>query len=562
MKQRLGEILIEQGKVDQSQVDRALRLQQDERSGRIGEILLRLGLVTEVDLVQALSAQSGIPVAEAADYPELPLFAQQLSHRYLRDANALPLREDGKRLTVAVADPFDTFLKESLGLATGRSVDFVLATPGELQAAFDRLYGTGKSSMDQIVGDIEMLEDDTGNEDLQQLKDLASEAPVIRLVSLIISRAMEARASDIHVEPFENRLIVRYRIDGVLHEVESPPRRLSAAVISRIKIMASLDIAERRLPQDGRIKLRIHGKEADLRVSTVPTLYGESVVMRILDKSSTLLDFDRLGFDAQNLSAFKSALMQPHGILLVTGPTGSGKTTTLYTALQTINQPDLKILTVEDPVEYQMDGINQIQVKPQIGLTFANALRSIVRQDPDVIMVGEIRDLETAQIAVQSALTGHMVLSTLHTNDAASTINRLLDMGMEDYLLTSTIVGVQAQRLVRNLCMACRQPYTPTPELLEEIGLQRYLPEPDSVLYHSKGCELCGGTGFIGRSCIVEVLLMNDTVRQKVMTHATSGEIRRVAVEQGMETMYENGLRKVTAGLTTLEEVLRATREE
>ena len=562
MKQRLGEILIEQGKVDQSQVDRALRLQQDERSGRIGEILLRLGLVTEVDLVQALSAQSGIPVAEAADFPELPLFAQQLSHRYLRDANALPMREDGKRLTVAVADPFDTFLKESLGLATGRSVDFVLATPGELQAAFDRLYGTGKSSMDQIVGDIEMLEDDTGNEDLQQLKDLASEAPVIRLVSLIISRAMEARASDIHVEPFENRLIVRYRIDGVLHEVESPPRRLSAAVISRIKIMASLDIAERRLPQDGRIKLRIHGKEADLRVSTVPTLYGESVVMRILDKSSTLLDFDRLGFDAKNLSAFKSALMQPHGILLVTGPTGSGKTTTLYTALQTINQPDLKILTVEDPVEYQMDGINQIQVKPQIGLTFANALRSIVRQDPDVIMVGEIRDLETAQIAVQSALTGHMVLSTLHTNDAASTINRLLDMGMEDYLLTSTIVGVQAQRLVRNLCMACRQPYTPTPELLEEIGLKRYLPEPDSVLYHSKGCELCGGTGFIGRSCIVEVLLMNDTVRQKVMTHATSGEIRRVAVEQGMETMYENGLRKVTAGLTTLEEVLRATREE
>ena len=562
MKQRLGEILIEQGKVDQSQVDRALRLQQDERSGRIGEILLRLGLVTDVDLVQALSAQSGIPIAEAADYPELPLFAQQLSHRYLRDANALPLREDGKRLTVAVSDPFDTFLKESLGLATGRSVDFVLATSGELQAAFDRLYGTGKSSMDQIVGDIEMLEDDTGNEDLQQLKDLASEAPVIRLVSLIISRAMEARASDIHVEPFENRLIVRYRIDGVLHEVESPPRRLSAAVISRIKIMASLDIAERRLPQDGRIKLRIHGKEADLRVSTVPTLYGESVVMRILDKSSTLLDFNRLGFDAQNLSAFKSALMQPHGILLVTGPTGSGKTTTLYTALQTINQPDLKILTVEDPVEYQMDGINQIQVKPQIGLTFANALRSIVRQDPDVIMVGEIRDLETAQIAVQSALTGHMVLSTLHTNDAASTINRLLDMGMEDYLLTSTIVGVQAQRLVRNLCMACRQPYTPTPELLEEIGLQRYLPEPDSVLYHSKGCELCGGTGFIGRSCIVEVLLMNDTVRQKVMTHATSGEIRRVAVEQGMETMYENGLRKVAAGLTTLEEVLRATREE
>lgn len=562
VKKRLGEILIEQGKIDQAQIDRALRLQQDDQSGRIGEILLRLGLVSESDLLLALSVQSDIPVAKPTDYPELPLFAQVISQRYLRDARALPLADDGQRMTVAIADPFDGFLKESLGLATGRSVDFVLATPTDLNEALDKIYGSGKSSMDQIVGDIEMLEDESGNEDLQQLKDLASEAPVIRLVSLIISRAMEARASDIHVEPFENRLIVRYRIDGVLHEVESPPRRLSAAVISRIKIMASLDIAERRLPQDGRIKLRIHGKEVDLRVSTVPTLYGESVVMRILDKSSTLLDFDRLGFDSENLNKFKSALMQPHGILLVTGPTGSGKTTTLYTALQAINQPDLKILTVEDPVEYQMDGINQIQVKPQIGLTFANALRSIVRQDPDVIMVGEIRDLETAQIAVQSALTGHMVLSTLHTNDAAGTINRLLDMGVEDYLLTSTIVGVQAQRLVRNLCTACRESYVPTPELLEEIGLNRYVHAQNPVLYHAKGCELCGGTGFIGRSCIVEVLLMNDTVRQKVMTHATAGELRRIAMEQGMETMYENGLRKVAAGLTTLEEVLRATREE
>jgi general secretion pathway protein E len=561
VKKRLGEILVDHGKVDQAQVDRALRLQQDDQSGRIGEILLRLGSITEVDLVQALAEQSGVPVAKPEDFPELPLAALQISQRYLRESMALPLADDGDHLTVAIVDPFDGFLRESLAVATGRQIDLVLTTPTDLRAAFDRLYGSGKSSMDQIVGDIEMLEDDSGNEDLQQLKDLASEAPVIRLVSLIISRAMESRASDIHVEPFENRLVVRYRIDGVLHEVESPPRRLSAAVISRIKIMANLDIAERRLPQDGRIKLRIQGKEADLRVSTVPTLYGESVVMRILDKSSTLLDFDRLGFDAKNLEVFKSALMQPHGILLVTGPTGSGKTTTLYTALQAINQPDLKILTVEDPVEYQMDGINQIQVKPQIGLTFANALRSIVRQDPDVIMVGEIRDLETAQIAVQSALTGHLVLSTLHTNDAASTINRLLDMGVEDYLLTSTIVGVEAQRLVRNLCTACRQPYTPAPQLLDETGLRRYF-DDEPVLYHPKGCELCGGTGFIGRSCIVEILMMTDEVRQRVMSHATAGELRRVAMQQGMETMYENGLRKVAAGLTTLEEVLRATREE
>jgi len=348
----------------------------------------------------------------------------------------------------------------------------------------------------------------------------------------------------------------------VLHEVESPPKRLSAAVISRIKIMANLDIAERRLPQDGRIRLRVQGKEIDLRVSTVPTMHGESVVMRILDKGGVALDFERLGFEDDTLKVFLDVLMQPHGILLVTGPTGSGKTTTLYTALDRLNQPDVKILTVEDPVEYQMPGINQIQVKPQIDLTFANALRSIVRQDPDVIMIGEIRDLETAQIAVQSALTGHLVLSTVHTNDAPSTVNRLLDMGVDDYLLTSTIVGIQAQRLVRTLCQQCKEPYTALPELVEQMHLRKFANGAgDITLWHAKGCSQCGNTGYIGRISIMEVLPMTDPLRSLVMKHATATDLRAEAIRGGMVTMYEDGLRKALKGVTTFEEVLRVTRE-
>ena len=418
--------------------------------------------------------------------------------------------------------------------------------------------------MGQIVGDdVEMRGDEIAfDADVQQLKDLASEAPVIRLVSLLITNALAARASDIHIEPFENRLVVRYRIDGVLHEIETPPRRLSAAVISRVKILANLDIAERRLPQDGRIRLRVQGKEIDLRVSTVPTMHGESVVMRILDKGGVALDFAKLGFLDDTLGRFLQALKQPNGILLVTGPTGSGKTTTLYTALDELNKPDVKILTVEDPVEYQMPGINQIQVKPQIDLTFANALRSIVRQDPDVIMIGEIRDLETAQIAVQSALTGHLVLSTVHTNDAAGTINRLLDMGIEDYLLTSTVIGIEAQRLVRTLCPHCKEPYTALPEMVEHTGIGRFAGGGPVTLWHAKGCGQCSHTGYTGRVSIIEMMPMTDALRALVMRHATSVELKSQAVRDGMVTMYEDGLRKAVTGITTVEEVLRATRED
>jgi general secretion pathway protein E len=559
-RKRLGEILIERGKLDAAGLDRALRIQQ-ESGEKLGVLLVTLGVVAQRDVSEALADQLGLPLVEAASYPELPILEERVSARFLRESRALPLAEDESELALAMADPTDEYTVNAFEMVTGRKVRPQVAIPMELEAALERLYGAGKSALGQILGDVEQRDDLAFDADVQQLKDLASEAPVIRMVSLIITNALDTRASDIHIEPFENRLIVRYRIDGVLHEVESPPRRLSAAVISRIKIMANLDIAERRLPQDGRIRLRVQGKAIDLRVSTVPTMHGESVVMRILDKGGVALDFKRLGFEEDTLKKFLNVLLEPHGILLVTGPTGSGKTTTLYTALDRLNQPDVKILTVEDPVEYQMAGINQIQVKPQIDLTFANALRSIVRQDPDVIMIGEIRDLETAQIAVQSALTGHLVLSTVHTNDAASTVNRLLDMGVEDYLLTSTVIGILAQRLVRTLCPACKTSYIALPEVVAELGLHKFAPPGDITLYHAKGCKECAQTGFIGRISIMEMLPMSDPLRTHIMRHANSAELRVEAIKEGMVTMYEDGMRKALNGVTTFEEVLRVTRE-
>jgi general secretion pathway protein E len=557
---RLGEILIARGKIDAAGVERALRLQQDGGE-RLGTLLVTLGLCAQRDVCEALAVQLDLPMLDTAGYPEFPILEERISPRFLREARALPVREDEHELTLAMADPTDEYTIGAFRMVTGRDVRPLVAIPSELDAALERLYGAGRTAVGQIVGDVEQRDELAFDADVQHLKDLASEAPVIRLVSLIITNALEARASDIHIEPFENRLAVRHRIDGVLHEVESPPRRFSAAVISRIKIMANLDIAERRLPQDGRIRLRVQGKEIDLRVSTVPTMHGESVVLRILDKGGVALDFKRLGFEDDILARFLDVLMQPHGILLVTGPTGSGKTTTLYTALERLNQPDVKILTVEDPVEYQMPGINQIQVKPQINLTFANALRSIVRQDPDVIMIGEIRDLETAEIAVQSALTGHLVLSTVHTNDAASTVNRLLDMGVEDYLLTSTVIGILAQRLVRTLCQSCKEPHTALPEIVEQMGLARFSSEKEITLYQPKGCPQCAQTGYSGRISIMEMLPVTDPLRSLVMKHATASDLKSEAVRGGMLTMYEDGLRKAVRGITTFEEVLRVTRE-
>ncbi|MCB1823173.1 MAG: type II secretion system ATPase GspE [Candidatus Competibacteraceae bacterium] len=557
----LGELLVAHRKLADADLQRARRV-QDGTGENLDSLLVKLGLVSERDLAEALSTQLNLPLVQPADYPDTPVTNGGVSARFLKESRAIPLFEDEQGLTVAMANPTDDYVLAALRLATGKAVWPKVAIPSEWEAAFERLYGSGRSAMGQIVDSIGLADNLTDEEQIQHLKDLASEAPVIRLVNLMTARAVESRASDIHIEPFENRLKIRYRVDGVLREVESPPSRLSAAVISRIKIMAKLNIAERRLPQDGRIQLRAQGKEIDLRVSTVPTLYGESVVMRILDKASVVLDFAKLGFSSRTLKRFLDVLHQPHGIILVTGPTGSGKTTTLYTALQTINTPERKILTVEDPVEYQLEGVNQIQVKAQINLTFANALRAIVRQDPDVIMIGEMRDVETAGIAVQSALTGHLVLSTLHTNDAAGSITRLLDMGVEDYLLTSTINGILAQRLVRLLCTQCRQPYPALPELADELRLHRFSDGRDITLYKPVGCEQCGGTGYRGRAAIMEFLVMSDPLRRMVLKHADAGELQATAQKEGMDTMYEDGLRKAVAGLTTIEEVLRVTSQQ
>ena len=561
---KLGQILIARGKIEAAELDRVLRLQAaSTRPDKLGNLLTTLGVVSARDVTQALAFQANLPYVEASAFPDIPILEERISARFLRDARVLPIEEDEDTLTLAVADPTDEYVRHSFELVTNRKIHRVVAIGTEIDGAIERLYGGGRSAASQLTdGDLEArIDADALGDDVQQLKDLASEAPVIRLVSLLITNALEARASDIHIEPFETRLVIRNRIDGVLHEIESPPKRLAAAVISRIKIMANLDIAERRLPQDGRIRLRIQGKDIDLRVSTVPTMHGESVVMRILDKGGVQLNFEKLGFAPDILARFKEALAQPNGILLVTGPTGSGKTTTLYTALDELNQPDVKILTVEDPVEYQMSGINQIQVKPQIDLTFASALRSIVRQDPDIIMIGEIRDLETAEIAVQAALTGHLVLSTLHTNDAPATVSRLMDMGVDDYLLTSTLVGVLAQRLVRTLCTHCREPHTMEAEVAREIGLPRVGASERPTVYKAIGCKECSGTGFIGRQCIAEMMPLSEPIRRLIMQKANASDLRRAALSEGMLPMYDDGLRKVLAGTTTIEEVLRATRE-
>jgi len=556
----LGGVLAQlgrRGKLGANDLLRARRL-AEESGELLLRMLLRLGLVSERDLALALAEVLALPLAEPKDVPDAPVGAEAFSLRFLKDAQVLPLREDDGGLHAAFADPTDGFALQAMAMATGKPVSPWVGLPSEIEAALDRLYAAPAepSTEEALTADLGEVSED----DIEHLKDLASEAPVIRMVNQMIQRAVEARASDIHIEPFADELKVRYRVDGILHEVDSPPPRSTAAIISRIKIMSKLNIAERRLPQDGRIPLRVQGKELDLRVSTVPTMFGESVVMRLLDKESVRFDFDALGFDGSPRERLLQILDLPYGIFLVTGPTGSGKSTTLYTALSRLNTQERKIITVEDPVEYQLAGINQIQVKPQIGMTFAGALRSIVRQDPDIIMVGEMRDLETARIAVQSALTGHVVLSTLHTNDAASGVTRLLDMGVEDYLLTSTINGILAQRLVRRLCPACREPYQPLPEVAAKLARIQRASE-GFLLYRAAGCAECGGTGYHGRLVITEVLIMTDPLRQSVLAHATATEIQRIAVSEGMLTMYDDGLRKALDGRTTIEEVLRVAEE-
>jgi general secretion pathway protein E len=558
--ERISAFLIARGRLKETDLGRAKRLHEESPGGDFISLMTRLGLVSERDAAEALSEVLHYPFLSAKECPDGPPANVQLSIRFLKQYHLVPIGESEDEVSVLLAEPQDAYPIEAVALAVGKKVAVRVGLRSEIDDLIERYYGSGRSAMGTIVENLS--EDATRSEDdVEHLRDLASEAPVIRLVNLVIQRAVEARASDIHIEPFETRLKVRYRIDGVLEEVESPPANSTAAVISRVKIMAKLNIAERRLPQDGRIMLRVQGKELDLRVSTVPTSFGESVVMRILDRESVVLDFHTLGFTDEFLPQFMEVLNMPHGIMLVTGPTGSGKTTTLYTALSKINTPDVKIITVEDPVEYQIEGVNQIQVKPQIGLDFSHALRSIVRQDPDIIMIGEMRDLETAKIAIQSALTGPLVLSTLHTNNAAGGITRLLDMGVEDYLLSSTVNGILGQRLVRKIEAGGAQPYVAMPEVVQEFGLERFTDQRPIHLFKPTPSNLTP-TGYLGRTTIMEFLKMTDPLRRLVMKHADMGVIEQAARDEGMRTMYEDGLVKALSGVTTIEEVLRVTQQD
>lgn len=553
--------LVTSGTVSQSALDRATRMAL-EGSGTLPDILTRLGLVGETQLAEAIAHVCKIPLASRQDAPEFPLLETALSKKFLLGARTIPLALSDASLLIGMVNPLDSETVDAVRFATGRAVTRAILTQGDFDALYDRLYGEGKSEVSQISDGVEMSVDQGDGDDVERLKDSASEAPVVRLVNYLITRAVETHASDIHIEPMDGELRVRYRIDGVLNEIEAPPHHLGPAIVSRIKIMAKLNIAERRLAQDGRIRLAVRGKDVDFRVSTTPTVHGESVVLRVLDRGSLKLDFDALGLSPQVQTPLRHALNQPHGILLVTGPTGSGKTTTLYAALSLLNSADRKILTVEDPVEYQLAGINQVQVKPQIGLTFAGALRSFLRQDPDIMMVGEIRDLETAQISVQAALTGHLILSTLHTNDAASAVTRLLDMGVEDYLLTSTINGIVAQRLVRKLCPSCREPYEALPELVDRLrAAGAKIPNGPVILYQAKGCPECQGTGYRGRSSIAEVLLLSDRLCQLVLSRSSASELQKAALSEGMESLFSDGTGKALAGVTTIEEVFRVVKE-
>jgi general secretion pathway protein E len=554
---RLAEILIPSGKITAETLNSVMN-EGITLPYETCQKLIDQGFISEEDLLKILGKYFNMPYISLKKHVGKNLFIENISENFMRGSKFVPLELKENTLTIAVSNPFDDSMFDAIKMATGYEVDICLAKAEEIADAIS----SESSSMDRIIEDYDEGSIDVNEEgDVDHLKDLASEAPVIRLVNLIISRAVELQASDIHFEPFEDSFHIRYRIDGILHDMESPPKNLQAAVISRIKIMSKLNIAERRLPQDGRIKLRVQGKQIDFRISSLPTLFGESVVMRILDSESITFDLDHLGFPKNNLQAFENLIARPHGIILVTGPTGSGKTTTLYSALNKINAPDKKIITVEDPIEYQLHGVNQVQVKSAIGLTFANTLRSILRQDPDIIMIGEIRDAETAEIAIHAALTGHLVFSTLHTNDAAGAITRLMEMGMENYLVSSSLLGILAQRLVRNVCPKCAATYVPDSETIREMEIA-----PEDIegleLARGEGCEYCADTGFRGRSGIYEMMMIDDEIRKLIISNTDSKIIKDKARSLGMQTLRECGWNKVKDKKTTVSEVIRVTQVE
>lgn len=561
---QLCEILLRNGAVHAEQVAEALELQRI-RPKRVGEILLDLGYVEEEQVLRALGEQFDIPYEPDLSEQVDSSLTTKVPISFIREYSMVPYKQNGNGYLVAVNDPVNLLPLDDLRLLLDGNVSPVLCGKADIKRIIDGYFEQQSENAAEMIDSITMADSDEyksletiGSE--RDLLDLANEAPIIKLINLVITGAVKERASDIHIEPFEREVRVRYRIDGVLYEKFTVPRGQQAAVTSRVKIMADLNIAEHRLPQDGRIKIRLSGKEIDIRVSIIPIAHGERVVMRILEKGSFLFSLEQLGMEERDHKQLDKIILSSHGIVLVTGPTGSGKSTTLYAALQRVNSPEKNIITVEDPIEYQLEGIGQIQVAPKIGLTFAAGLRSILRQDPDIILVGEIRDLETAEMAVQASLTGHLVFSTLHTNDSAGAITRLVNMGIEPFLVTSSTIAIQAQRLVRRICGECRQPYRPEPETWSDLGVEP--PGGDHILYHAVGCKKCSDRGYRGRMGIFELLIMTPKIQEMALQGADSNAIKREARKFGMRTLREDGANRAKLGLTSAEEILRVTRND
>jgi type IV pilus assembly protein PilB len=559
---KLGQLLLNNNIITEAQLNKALELQKKE-GGRVGSNLIKLGYLTETSLVEFLSKQYGVPSVTLSTQEIDPSIIKFVPYEVANKYQIFPLSKNGASLKLAMTDPSNVFAIDDVKFMTGYDVQPIVASESAVKEAISRYYEQSDlqgaiKGIDLDNDNLDLIQDKDDDVDMNELKSAVDEAPVVKLVNLILSEAIVRGASDIHLEPYEKTFRIRYRVDGVLHDIMQPPIRLKAALASRLKIMAELDIAERRLPQDGRIKLKIKDRAVDLRVSTLPTLFGEKIVMRILDKSNLNLDLTKLGFEETALKDFNEAIHSPFGMVLVTGPTGSGKTTTLYSAMSTINKVDVNIMTAEDPVEYNLLGINQVYVREDIGLTFASALRSFLRQDPDIVMVGEIRDFETAEIAVKAALTGHLVLSTLHTNDAPGTISRLLNMGIEPFLVSASVVLILAQRLCRKICEQCKEEEKVPENTLTDIG---FLGDEANTFkpLKGKGCQTCGGTGYKGRIALYEVMPVKEELKEMIVKGATATELKKAAIKLGMKSLRMSGLAKIKEGVTSIEEVLKVT---
>jgi len=570
MSVRLGELLIKANLITQDQLKEALKAQKDLGGAKLGEALIKLGFVAEEDITECLSQQFGVPSINLNHFEIDPSVIKLIPADVARKYNILPVNKTGATITIAMADPTNVFAMDDIKFMTGYNVEPVVASEIGIKAAIDNYYGSTSSlELKKVMEDLQSSEsadlevlDEEEELDVASLAEASEEAPVVKLVNLILTDAIKRGASDIHIEPYEKEYRVRFRIDGILYEIMNPPLKLRDAMTSRVKILAKLDISEKRLPQDGRIKLKMRlndkNKELDFRVSVLPTLFGEKIVLRLLDKDNLMLDLTKLGFERESLDLFEEAIFKPWGMVLVTGPTGSGKTNTLYSALSKVNSPEVNIMTAEDPVEFNLPGINQVQMKEQIGLNFAATLRSFLRQDPNIVLVGEIRDFETAEIAIKAALTGHLVLSTLHTNDAPSTINRLMNMGIEPFLVATSVHLIAAQRLVRRVCGNCKEEVDMAPGALVNLG---YKDEEVGTfkVFKGRGCDKCNNTGYKGRVGLIEVMAINDEIREMILSGASAIEIRRKAIESGMITLRRSGLTKIMAGVTTIEEVVRET---